>query len=159
MGRISGRIDGRGAFVELKVMASPQRVAALKRAGRAFAQPMTHLALIDTGASNSVIDVRIAADLGLVPTGRVPIHTPSSGTTLDEMDAFDITLVMESPGSRPESFTVGAVGGNLAPGGFYAILGRDVLDSCVLTYDGPVGSYTIEFGQDALNRPNVIGSV
>jgi hypothetical protein len=33
----------------------------------------------------------------------------------------------------------------LASQGFFVLIGRDILDSCVLTYDGPRSRFTLEY--------------
>ena len=76
---LTGSIGPWGPTIYVKVMQSNQRVEALKKAGLKFSSPVVVLGLIDSGASNSVLDPEIIKALGLDPRGTVVIHTPSSG--------------------------------------------------------------------------------
>jgi predicted aspartyl protease len=113
-----------------------------QNAGRAFSdhvwpQPRTGLALIDTGASNTCIDEALARELGLpvVDVGRL-----SSATHAEQQcNVYPVeialpTVVLSSPRT---------LGASLAPQGLIALIGRDVLQSCLFFYNGPVGQITL----------------
>lgn len=145
MGTLSGRIEPWGPMVHLKVMQSPQRVAALKAAGLPFAAPATVLALLDTGASGPAIDRFIAAALQLEYRGVASIHTPSTGAGYDTRNEFDACFVLGETQSDPLVLTLSVIESDFASEGFYALVGRDVLGHCVLRYDGPNDTFTLDF--------------
>lgn len=145
MGRVVGRLEPRGAFIYVKVMASPQFVAKLKAAGRPFPAPSTILALIDTGASISVVDSTIIGGLGLVTKGPTPIHTPTTGAAYQQKLQYDASLTIGRTSRGSATFVVNVIGADLASEGFLAILGWDILNYCVLTCNGPAGKFSIDF--------------
>ena len=101
--------------------------------------PISGLALIDTGASVTCVDSVAArqAGLALVDTG-----TMSSATHANEIvPVFAGGLVIEAA-----SITVNvnrAVGANLASQNLIALIGRDVLAKCMLVYNGLDGSFSL----------------
>ena len=145
MGAISGRIEKQGPFVEMTVMPSEERVERLKANGRSFPAPATVRALIDTGASCCVLDHRIIARLGLEATGKIPIHTPTTGSAYEWRETYDACLVLGQDQPEPCVATVEVVGSDLASEGFFALIGWTVLGLCRLHCDGPTRQFTIEF--------------
>jgi predicted aspartyl protease len=67
-----------GPLVDIRVLVGTPVEQALQRAGTPVPQPVAVKAMIDTGASGSVIDPNTAKQLGLQPVGIVYISTPSS---------------------------------------------------------------------------------
>ena len=53
MGKYLGKLEARGPFIEIKVMATRQRVEVLKSLNLPYPGPAAIRALIDTGASSS----------------------------------------------------------------------------------------------------------
>ena len=121
MRKLDGRLESRGPFIEVRVMATPQRVAVLKATGTSFPAPLTIRALIDTGASASTIDSTILRGLGLTPTGVVRIHTPSTGSQYLHRDQFDVCMAIGNPNDPPETYIIGVIGAELASEGFCAL--------------------------------------
>ncbi len=145
MGSVAGRIERGGPFCDIKVMASPQHVALLKAAGQPYPAPIVIRSLIDTGASCSLVERGIIRSLQLMPTGSVPIHTPSTGSNDSTRNQYDVTFVLGETGSAPAIFTVGALESEFASEGFMALIGWDVLRHCVLICDGPAATFTLYF--------------
>jgi hypothetical protein len=101
--------------------------------------------LVDTGASSSVLDSTVITRLGLIQTGRPLVHTPTTGSNYEEREQYDVSFFL---GSLPEdiaSFTVGAIRSDLASEGFLAILGWDILRSCILTCHGPSRTFRLKY--------------
>jgi hypothetical protein len=144
-GTIKGRIESRGPFLEIMVMATHQRVMSLKAAGRKPPSPMTIRALLDTGASCSSIDPVVAKGLGLDPAGRVQVHTPTTGTDYEWRNQFDATVVLGEGTRFARAFTVGFLETDLASEGFLALVGWDILKGCVFTCNGPSGTFTLKY--------------
>lgn len=120
----------------------PDNVAqALRAQGDTPPAPEELNALVDTGASITAIRVDVAARLGLPPTGSVGlagvggtsqqtlfgsrIYFPDSGLT------FDAVPLVGSPQQFP---------------GFDVLIGRNLMCSMVLTYDGPRGRFSLTKG-------------
>lgn len=105
-------------------------------------------ALIDTGASCTCVDPAKIAPLGLTPTGNIPILTPSTGSTPHFANQYDVALVIGGPtaSSAPHVVdTVAITESHLAIQGIDALIGRDILKDCLLTYNGSTGLYTLAF--------------
>jgi len=134
-----------GATVSVTVMQSPDYVAALKRAGRPFASPMAVLGILDTGASCSALDSRIVRLMSLQHRGVAEIHTPSTGAGVVHKGVYDATLALGETTGRPISATVPVIECEFASRGFLALIGRDLLNLCILTYDGPTGRFQLEW--------------
>lgn len=100
------------------------------------ADPRRYPALIDTGASETCIDAGLAISLGLPAVDRQLISTP-----LGQDYILRYLARVELP-----DFNVGKVesipGVHLSEGGQYhrLLIGRDLLQDMVLTYDGTAGS-------------------
>ena len=131
-----------GAVVWVKVMQSPEYIAALKKAGLTYATPVAVLGILDTGASMSAVDNRVAIGMSLQNRGSVEIHTPSTGEgQVVHRDSFDATLVIGESQPVPLSLTTPVIACDFASRGFMALIGRDVLNLCVLTFNGPAGRF------------------
>lgn len=140
---LSGQVDPRGLIVEVTVMLTPQRVQALKRAGLGFAGPLRVPSLIDTGASSSCLDLTVLGGLGLQPTGSTHIHTPSTGSQYETRDQYDVSLSLGVDQPHPLTLVLPVIGSSFASEGFLALIGRDVLCYCVLTYHGRGGQFAL----------------
>jgi hypothetical protein len=146
MAKVSGRMAGQqGATVFVKVMQSPEYVEALKKAGLAWAEPKSVTGLLDTGAGLSALDPIVIASMQLRPRGAIEIHTPSTGTDVVFRDTYDATLVIGEETPSPLTTTVPVISCEFASRGFHALIGRDILNRCVLTYDGPAGVFRLEW--------------
>lgn len=145
MPTLSGRLTTRGPFIDVIVMASPQRVAKLKAAGLPFPAPMQARVLLDTGASGCLVDHHIVNSLGLEPRGSVSVHTSSTGSDFIAREQFDACLVVGATDPVRKSYVVPVIGTDLGSEGFSAIIGWDILMQCVLTCDGPSRQFTLSY--------------
>jgi hypothetical protein len=145
MPTLSGSIGRWGPTIFVKVMQSNQRVEALKKAGLKYSSPSIVLALVDTGASHSVLDLEVIRSLGLEPRGVASIHTPSSGPTYEQRQTFDCVLIVGETTDDPIARTFEVIGSELASQGFLALLGRDFLETFRFIYDGPSKSFSLQY--------------
>ena len=106
--------------------------------GQPMPTPITTVALIDTGASATVIQSGIAQQLNLQPVGAVQINTPSHAGIACPVYAIQVVI----PGVLLQ-FEITAIEAPLQGQGIGALLGRDILASCVLIYQGWVNSFTL----------------
>jgi predicted aspartyl protease len=67
-----------GPLVEVRIWVGTPVEEAIKKSEGKLPEPVPVRAMIDTGATGSVIHPEIAKKLGLQPVGVVYIHTPSS---------------------------------------------------------------------------------
>jgi hypothetical protein len=142
---LKGSIRNRGPMIDVKVMQSEQRVEALKRLNQPYAQPVTIVGLVDTGAGCTAIDRNIAQRLALEPRGVTKIHTPSTGSDYEDRNLFDASLVIGEGYAKPLVVTLPVIESDFASQGFLALIGRDILDKCFLMYDGSTSMFTLFF--------------
>lgn len=134
-------------IVVMFVGVSAARAQALTAAAQPIPQAQNIRALIDTGASHTCVDPMVFAALGLQPTGSTPMLTPSTGATPVDADTYDVGILIPNgtqqgliipnmPVSASELFQAQ---------GFHALLGRDILERCVLTYNGAMALFTLAY--------------
>jgi hypothetical protein len=128
-----------GPKIGIAVGAATALVEALAKKGEQMAPPQTGFALVDTGASITVVDESVIATLGIQPIGQMKISTPSQS-----MPAW-LYAVRVSFGDTPMMpvEVLEVVGCTLQPQGFIALLGRNFLRRMVFVYDGPGGLFTL----------------
>jgi len=98
------------------------------------------LAMIDTGATGSVISKGLASTIGINPVGTTLINTPSS-TNVTCMQ-YDVQLVF------PNNVNIGSIIVTEAPlqgQHIQCLIGRDILQHGVLIYIGYDNSFTLSF--------------
>jgi hypothetical protein len=145
MTTLTGSIQPWGPIINVKIMQSNQRARALKQAGLPFSSPQVVLGLIDTGASISAVDETVITSLDLAPRSPISIHTPSTGPAYEKRITYEALVVLGETTRKPLSKTILVLGCELASQGFFALIGRDLLQYCRLVYDGPKNSFTLEY--------------
>jgi hypothetical protein len=126
-----------GALIEVVIMQSASDAATIQASGNPLPQSVRVTALIDTGASKSVIRQGTGAQLGLEPIGTRFAVTPTAANIpcpeyvmrmrLSEDFAFDIALI------------------EMPLHGHYidCLIGRDVLARGVFIYLGSGNAFTL----------------
>ena len=132
-------LQGVGPIVDVDVGIAGATAAALKKAGAPITSPITLRAMIDTGASRTVIQKGVAGQLGIHPVGTTAINTPSSSNV--PCNEYLIRLLF--PGNVVVE-TV-AVEAPLKGQHIQALIGREVLAHGVLIYNGYDRSFTLSF--------------
>ena len=109
--------------------------------GLHLASPAPITTLIDTGAHTSVLNPGIVRQLGLRTVGVAPINTPSTLAPL-LCNRFHVNIYF------PDGFVVENVFVIEAPMGgvpYQCLLGRDVLSSGTLVYEGKRNRFSLTF--------------
>ena len=128
-----------GPVVDVEIGVSAGRARALTKERQGIPKKIKIKGLLDTGASCTCVDGSILKQLALEATGQTPVSTPSTGETPHNTDEYDISLVILPPDDQIpfERDTVGVVEGKLHSGqSFQALIGRDILQGCLLCYYG-----------------------
>lgn len=121
-------------------IAVPQQVELLlTEQGQPVPAPVPAAMMIDTGASNSVIQTGIAQQLGLQPVGTVGINTPSSENV--QCLQYLVRLLLPKGLVAVVLATEAPLNGQNIQG----LIGRDLLQHGVLVYLGTENQFTLSF--------------
>lgn len=134
-----------GPIVDVRIEPSADASAQISAAGRTAQVPIAVRMLIDTGAEQTAIDEDKISHWGLfyVSAGFVATMAGSK-----PVRSYDLQIQLSAPGAA-SPWLVGPVVVMARPLAFegrpYAgVIGRDVLDRAVFTYNGPKHYCTIE---------------
>ena len=128
-----------GPLVQLLVGPSKSFIQSVGAQNVATPQPI--LALVDTGASGTVLTPAVIQQLGVQPVSAVPVHTPSTITAV-HCNQYQVNIYF------PQGVTVEDVLAIEAPMGgqnIQCLIGRDILRHGVLVYIGYANQFTISF--------------
>jgi hypothetical protein len=136
-----------GPVLNAVVTVSKERSAALAAAVQSVPKPVPITALVDTGASCTCVDPSVLTALNLTPTGIVLLNTPSTGGTPHQAEQFDVALIIPAPSGPALVFrTIPVVASELLTSqGFHALIGRDILDQCLFSYNGSIKLFTLAY--------------
>lgn len=128
-----------GPLVEMRIWAGTPVEEAIKKSEGKLPEPVPVRAMIDTGATGSVIHPEIAKKLGLQPVGVVYINTPSSENVLCYQ--YAVRLIF------PDNVIVEAIAVEAPLKGqqIQCLVGRDVLAHSVFVYTGYINQFTLSF--------------
>ena len=135
----------KGPVITLVVGVSFERRALLKKQGISDPKPVILDFLIDSGASHTVVDASAITPLGIHPTGITYIHTPSTGDTPVPMQQYDVSLFLHHPDNSKMIPNLAVTASDFSQQSIQGLLGRDVLEHCLLVYDGRANSFALAF--------------
>ena len=124
-----------GATIAVEFSIPDELAASLRKQGKAVPQPVARIALIDTGATVTVIDAGVARQLRLNPVDVGEVET-AGGT--EEWLRYDFKVQL------PAGLPAIAVYGVASPRENTILIGRDILSYGTLTYRGSDGSFTLD---------------
>ena len=117
--------------------------------GLTIPTPQKILALIDTGAGISAVEPTVLAALGLTPTGEADIHTPSTGGSPVKTPTYDVRIAILAGRAGDLHFISETVQVTGTPGlnvwGYDALIGRDILKTCVMIYNGADNIFILSY--------------
>ena len=135
-----------GVFFPVEIQVPPAIAKVLTDEGKPVPQPRAGVGLVDTGASNTCVHESVLKDLGINPVGVRPM-----GTAAGEVSQNVYPVRIAFPGENWTFDITGAAGVDLTgqqiltdpPQELIALLGRDLMASWLLIYNGPGGYWTI----------------
>lgn len=149
MSQLTNPIFSDGAIVFIVVTLSGTDLLGLESKGEEPPLSQRILALVDTGANRTCLHPMVLRALGLLPTGMVEVSTPLTGAAPDTRGRYEVALMIPSRLQGQPPLVVDAlevVSAELPPAfGVDALLGRDVLEKCLLVYHGPERRYTLAY--------------
>jgi hypothetical protein len=135
-----------GPLLDFWIGVSAPRAEALRKAGQPVPASIQVRGLVDTGASCTNVDPTILAQLGVVPTGPVPVHTPSTKAGAPHMaNQYDVSIMLAHPKVNWQVHALAVLESSLAHQGIHALIGRDILANCLFTYDGQGNTFCLSF--------------
>jgi predicted aspartyl protease len=132
-------LQQQGPWIDLQVTVGAAAEAVLRKAGDPIPAPESAVAMIDTGASHTVIQQDLATRLGLQPVGTTYIHTPSA--TNVPCPRYRVRLLF--PQNTLVEIT--ALAAPLQGQHIQCLIGRDVLARAVFIYIGDNNLFSLSF--------------
>lgn len=132
-------LQQRGPVVQVSVSLQETLATALVQQGKPLPQPVTGWALLDTGASNTCIDDEAAQSMQLPVIDVGSMCSASHAKTPSNIYPAQIEIT-GFPIRFQSPRTMGAA---LKEQGILLLIGRDLLRSCTLFYNGLTGEITL----------------
>ncbi len=146
---------GDGLRVQVQITLGRPELLRRRQARLPIPQPLSVIALLDTGAERTCIDPSVVTRLALPPSQPGFVLAPGTpgGLPVFGGSTFGFSseagLAILHPVTKPPSnLVVHELEVDelpLAAFGIEAVIGRDVLAACVLVYNGPAGSATLAY--------------
>lgn len=127
------------AVAQSSGVGSPYPVTSVNATGAA---PVRVAAMIDTGATQSILKTGVAQQLGLNPVGIQKINTPTSQNVQCARYFIEITFPSTAGLKIPVNFGLVVAEAPLIGQNIQCLLGRDFLSHGILVYTGPDGSFS-----------------
>jgi gag-polyprotein putative aspartyl protease len=132
-------LRGVGPVIEVRIAVNESVETALRDAGAPVPAPLLVPAMIDTGASCTVIREGLAQQLGLQPTGVRTIHTASHSN----VRCYEYLVRLLLPANI--LFETDVVEIPLKGQHIDCLMGRDILAQGILVYIGTDNRFTLSF--------------
>lgn len=146
MSSVALRITQQGPILNAFVSVTAAHTAALQNAGLAVPRPIQVRLLVDTGATSTNICTSIIPAAGLMQTGVVPVHTPSTAGVAVNMPQYDSSLMIPlDDGTWHTVLAMPIICADFSAQGIHGLLGRDVLSRCAMSYHGHMNLCVLSF--------------
>jgi hypothetical protein len=130
-----------GPVLDVAITPTQSLAQQLQRKNQAVPAPVRVTALIDTGASGTVLTPAILQQLGVQPVGIVSMSTPSTTQPVPAAQ-YMVNVVFPNRVVVPNVVVMEApLGGQ----NIQCLIGRDILSAGVLVYLGHTNQFTISF--------------
>jgi predicted aspartyl protease len=144
--RLTGQVRRTGLFVDVNVGVSDGLLKQLWKKNRSPPPPVFATFLVDTGADTTLIEEQIVRTLNLSAINQRKVLTSESKGIAQLCDVYDVSIEVINRGGNPWRIsTVQALARPLLDEAVQGVIGRDLLDRAVLTYNGPLKTFTIDY--------------
>ena len=146
MPTLTGLITADGALVNVLIGVSEARRQTLRRVGFPVPAPSAVRAVLDTGSFVTLADAQAIASLGVTRHDRWQFFTSATGTTPHVRDVYNLSVTLLDDGGAVLAYWPSV---NVLPGVFpptdavHGVIGRDLLATAVLLFDGKGGAFTL----------------
>jgi predicted aspartyl protease len=130
-------------MIELAVAVGETWQRRLAARGLSVPSPTVVRALIDTGSDLSVVHPQVLQQLGVQATGPIRIRRPGTGTKFRQAPMCDVQLAIGDLGFGAIRIPTRVVSVAPSTPTVFALIGRDVLKTCTLFYNGPRGELSL----------------
>ncbi len=143
--RLRQDIDHHGIIIPLRVHVSSPREIQLRAHGRVPPKPFDAQALVDTGADCTLIDDAIVEALSLTMRDRGTLTTLGpEGSRSELVERYDVDIQFVSGELLSNRFVVVASKKSIESLRTNVVLGRNLLQYCTFTYNGPDNEFVFE---------------
>jgi predicted aspartyl protease len=132
-------LSQRGPVMQVNLSVGQAIAEQIRESGRELPPPVSGLALIDTGASVTCVDDAAAQALRLPVIDVVTMTSASHVATQQNV----YPLQIEAVGFPMTINAPRVMGAALQAQGLVLLIGRDVLQHCLLVYNGLTGSFSL----------------
>jgi hypothetical protein len=146
MPTLTGPIAADGAVASVLIGVSEARRRVLQRVGFPVPAPSAVRAVLDTGSFITLADLRAIAPLGVARYGRLRFFTSTTGAMPHVRDVYNlsVTLLDDSGATLAYWPSVDVLPAGFAPtDAVHGVIGRDLLATAVLHFDGKGGAFTL----------------
>ncbi len=135
-----------GAVVELLIGVNESRREVLRRNGFPVPERIRVAAQVDTGTRFSAVDRQVLSRLDIQPVDTILVRTTSTTEAPVPFRRYAVSVALETDQVELFLTSVEVLECFFAPDeGIQALLGRDVLENCLLVYDGKNKSFSLAF--------------
>jgi hypothetical protein len=148
MPQLTGTILPEGAIVNVVVGLARSDIQSLRQNLRPIPQPVQLRALLDSGAQVTCLDPSIISGLALPWDQPTLANMPATVGMILTM-FYRAGVVIQHPSGNPRQDHVTPelriCELPLSQLGYDAVIGRDILNRLRFTYDGPVGTFALDY--------------
>jgi predicted aspartyl protease len=131
-------IQRNGLIVEVDLGPSAAYRAALWKRGQAVPQPVRGTFLVDTGCDSTTVSEQMLRSLNLPVISQTRVVTGTTGAQGHAADVYAVSFSLLPHTAQPRNWSAcEVVALPLLNQSIDGLLGRDLLNQVVLTYDGP----------------------
>ena len=146
MPTLTGPITADGALVSVLIGVSEVRRQALRCVGFPVPAPSAVRAVLDTGSFVTFADIQAIVPLGVTRYDRWQFFTSATGATPHVRDVYKLSVTLLDDAGAPLVYwpSVDVLPAVFLPtDAVHGVIGRDLLATAVLHFDGKGGSFTL----------------